>query len=393
MLATTSYPDRTSPVLRGKFLLNNILGLPSPPPPPGVDTNLAEVKPNVPPPTIRERLAQHRTNPSCASCHSVIDPLGFALEQFDAIGAWRTVDESGRPVDSAATTLSGAKLEGLAGLRAFLLAEPEQFPRTVTEKLMAYALGRRLEYYDRPAVRAIVRDAAASNYRWSALIAGIVKSPPFLMRERGRETTNDVPDRKGAATTHGPARAGGLAVVAAPRCDAPRVFDARQGRDDAAHRFLAFYVPNGMAMEYWTPKGEGRDFELSPILEPLAAFRNQMLVLSGVNASWNYIHAGASGSFLTGTTRGGRNEVEILADVSMDQLLARHFASETQVASLELAMDAPANAGACTGHPELRLHAHDLLAQRDAAAADGAQPARGVRAAVRRQRQHRQGGA
>ena len=182
LLATTSYPDRTSPVLRGKFLLNNILGLPSPPPPPGVDTNLAEVKPNVTPPTIRERLAQHRTNPSCASCHSVIDPLGFALEQFDAIGAWRTVDESGRPVDFTASTLSGAKLEGLAGLRAFLLAEPEQFPRTVTEKLMAYALGRRLEYYDRPAVRAIVHDAAANNYRWSALIAGIVKSPPFLMR-------------------------------------------------------------------------------------------------------------------------------------------------------------------------------------------------------------------
>src|SRR5262245_21769406 len=182
VLATTSYPDRTSPVLRGKFLLNNILGLPSPPPPPGVDTNLAEVKPNVTPPTIRERLALHRTNPSCASCHSVIDPLGFALEQFDAIGGWRTRDESGRPVDSAASTLSGAKLDGLAGLRAFLLAEPEQFPRTVTEKLMAYALGRRLEYYDRPAVRAIVREAAANNYRWSALIAGIVKSPAFLMR-------------------------------------------------------------------------------------------------------------------------------------------------------------------------------------------------------------------
>jgi len=182
VLATTSYPDRTSPVLRGKFLLNNILGLPSPPPPPGVDTNLAEVKPNVTPPTIRERLVQHRTNPSCASCHSVIDPLGFALEHYDAIGAWRTSDESGRPVDAAASTLSGAQIDGLAGLRGLLLAEPEQFPRTVTEKLMAYALGRRLEYYDRPAVRAIVRDAAASDYRWSALIAGIVKSPPFLMR-------------------------------------------------------------------------------------------------------------------------------------------------------------------------------------------------------------------
>ncbi len=114
-------------------------------------------------------------------------------------------------------------------------------------------------------------------------------------------------------------------------------------------RFLAFYVPNGMAMEYWSPKGEGSTFELSPILEPLAPFRNQLLVLSGLRASWNYIHAGASGSFLTGTTRGGRNEVEVIADVSMDQLLARQFARETQLASLEIAMDGPANAGACTG--------------------------------------------
>ena len=115
------------------------------------------------------------------------------------------------------------------------------------------------------------------------------------------------------------------------------------------HRFQTFYVPNGMAMEYWLPKGEGTAFELSPILEPLAPFRQQMLVLSGLKANWNYIHAVASGSFLTGTARGGRNEIEIIADVSVDQLLARHFAGETQVASLELSMDAPANAGACTG--------------------------------------------
>jgi hypothetical protein len=115
-------------------------------------------------------------------------------------------------------------------------------------------------------------------------------------------------------------------------------------------RFQTFYVPNGMAMEYWSPKEEGRDFELSPILEPLAPFRDRMLVLSGIKANWNYIHAGASGSFLTGATRGGRNEVEIIADTSMDQILARHFARETQLASLELAIDPPANAGACTGN-------------------------------------------
>jgi hypothetical protein len=127
-------------------------------------------------------------------------------------------------------------------------------------------------------------------------------------------------------------------------------FRLRAAAKKPAHRFQAFYVPNGMAMEYWTPKGEGSAFELSPILEPLAPFRNQMLVLSGIKSSWNYIHAGASGSFLTGTTRGGRNEIEIIADVSMDQLLARHFANETQVGSLELSMDVPANAGACTGN-------------------------------------------
>ena len=182
LLATTSYPDRTSPVLRGKWLLNNIFGLPVPPPPPGVDTTLTETKAGAAPPTIRERLAQHRRDPSCATCHSIIDPLGFALENYDVIGGWRTVDESGHPVDATGTTVSGTKVAGLAGLRALLLEQPDQFPRTVTEKLVAYALGRRLEYYDRPAVRKIVRDAAADNYRWSSLVLGIVKSPAFLMR-------------------------------------------------------------------------------------------------------------------------------------------------------------------------------------------------------------------
>ena len=182
ILATTSYPNRTSPVLRGKWLLDNILGAPPPPPPPGVNTTLDEPNASAVPPTIRERLAQHRTNAGCASCHAAIDPLGFTLENFDAIGAWRTTDESGTPVDPSGTTASGATVHGLSGLRALLLEQPEQFPTTVTAKLLAYALGRRLEYYDRPAVRQIVRDAAASDYRWSSLVMGIVRSPAFLMR-------------------------------------------------------------------------------------------------------------------------------------------------------------------------------------------------------------------
>ncbi len=139
------------------------------------------------------------------------------------------------------------------------------------------------------------------------------------------------------------------ATVALPFLDA-MVPPLQAAAKKPVHRFQTFYVPNGMAMEYWSPKGEGNDFELSPILEPLAPFRSQMLVLSGIKANWNYIHAGASGSFLTGATHGGRNEVEIVADVSMDQILARRFAKETQVASLELSMDLPNNAGACTGN-------------------------------------------
>jgi uncharacterized protein DUF1552 len=143
------------------------------------------------------------------------------------------------------------------------------------------------------------------------------------------------------------------ATLALPLLDAMVPAFALRAKAAAApvHRFQAFYVPNGMAMEYWTPKGEtGTALGTSPILEPLAPFRNQMLLLSGIKANWNYIHAGASGSFLTGTPRGGRNEVEVIADVSMDQLLARQFARQTQVASLELSMDGPANAGACTGN-------------------------------------------
>jgi hypothetical protein len=182
LLATTSYPDRTSPVLRGKWLLDNIFGVVVPPPPPGVDTTLPEPRPGTVPPTIRERLEQHRRDPVCGSCHAMLDPPGFALENFDAIGGWRTVDESGKPVDASGSMASGAPIQGLSGLRAALLNPADQFPRTVTEKLLAYSIGRRLEYYDRPAVRQIVRDAAAQDYRWSSLILGIVKSPTFLLR-------------------------------------------------------------------------------------------------------------------------------------------------------------------------------------------------------------------
>lgn len=182
LLATTSYPERTSPVLRGKWLLDNIFGVPVPAPPPGVNTTLPEPTAGNKPPTIRERLAQHRKQPVCSSCHSVIDPAGFALENYDAIGGYRLIDESGKAVDAVGNTVDGTKIEGLPGLRALLLNPKDRFPITVTSKLMAYALGRPLDYFDRPAVRKIVRDAESTDYSWSSIIAGIVKSPSFLRR-------------------------------------------------------------------------------------------------------------------------------------------------------------------------------------------------------------------
>ena len=181
LLALTSYPTRTSPVLRGKWLLDTILGAPPPSPPADVPA-LPERGEGGRTTSVRERLERHRQAPACATCHASIDPPGFALEQFDGLGAWRTTDEFGNPIDATATMPNGRSVVGMAGLRALLLERPEQFAGTVTEKLLSYALGRGLEHMDKPTVRAVVRDAAADDYRWSALIAGIAKSPAFLMR-------------------------------------------------------------------------------------------------------------------------------------------------------------------------------------------------------------------
>ena len=132
--------------------------------------------------SARERLERHRASPTCAACHAMIDPPGFALEQFDGLGAWRTEYPHGAPIDASAVMPSGQTVEGLVGLRAMLLSQPEQFAGTVASKLLSFALGRQLDHHDRPFVRQVVRDAAADDYRWSALILGVVRSPAFLMR-------------------------------------------------------------------------------------------------------------------------------------------------------------------------------------------------------------------
>jgi mono/diheme cytochrome c family protein len=181
ILTVTSVATRTSPVQRGKWMLENILGTPPNPPPanvPPLKENAAGGKAQ----SVRERMEAHRANPTCAACHKVLDPFGFALENFDAIGNWRTLTEAGTPVNAVVQLADGSQVDGPASLRNVLLSRPNVFVGTMTEKMLTYALGRGLDYYDMPTVRKIVRDAAANNYRFSTIVMGIVKSVPFQMR-------------------------------------------------------------------------------------------------------------------------------------------------------------------------------------------------------------------
>ncbi len=184
ILTLTSVATRTSPVIRGRWVLENLLGAPPPNPPPNVNTTLAGSDGPAATATVRERLAAHHKNPVCASCHAIIEPVGFALENFDLIGAWRE-KEGGQPIDAHATLTDGTVVDGPASLRAALLSRSDAFVTTVVEKLLTYAIGRRLEYYDMPAVRAIVRQARADDYRFSALILGVAESDLFRTKVKG----------------------------------------------------------------------------------------------------------------------------------------------------------------------------------------------------------------
>ena len=180
ILTVTSYPNRTSPVERGKWVLTNLLGVPPQPPPPNVPP-LQESSPERPQ-SIRERLEQHRKDPVCAGCHKVMDPIGFSLENYDAVGQWRTKDE-GRPVNPVDTLFTGAQIDGINGLRRELVKNSDVFVGVMTEKMMTYAIGRGVEYYDMPAVRKVVQNSKASNYKFSSIVLGVVKSTPFQMKE------------------------------------------------------------------------------------------------------------------------------------------------------------------------------------------------------------------
>jgi hypothetical protein len=182
ILTLTSYPTRTSPVLRGKYVLDNLLASPPAPPPPDVPSLDAEPPGEVATTTLRESMAAHRANPECASCHARMDPIGFAFEHFDAVGRWREA-EGGLPIEDASLLPDGTQVDGIEGVKALLLADPERLVGAVTEKLLMYAVGRTVQYYDKPTVRQIVRAAAADDYTFAALVRGIVRSVPFRMRQ------------------------------------------------------------------------------------------------------------------------------------------------------------------------------------------------------------------
>jgi hypothetical protein len=182
VLTVTSYPNRTSPVLRGRWLLDNVLGAPPPPPPPDVPL-LSESARDGKPVSMRQQMEAHRKSPSCAVCHVRMDPLGFSLENFDALGKWRTASD-GITVDASGALPDGTRFEGVTGLRQLVAGHPDDFARTFTQKMLAYAIGRSLDAQDQPAVRQIARTAAAQGYRWSSIITGIVTSTPFTMSQK-----------------------------------------------------------------------------------------------------------------------------------------------------------------------------------------------------------------
>jgi hypothetical protein len=186
ILTLTSAPNRTSPVVRGQWILENILGSPAPDPPPGVETDLDPDPDAVEIQTLRERLEAHRANPVCSSCHQIMDPIGLALENFDQIGKWRNFD-GGAPIDASGQLVDGTRLSGVSDLREALLDRSGAFVTTAVKKLMTYALGRPVDYYDMPAVREVVREAAEDDYRFSSLLLGIVRSVPFQMRVKSAE--------------------------------------------------------------------------------------------------------------------------------------------------------------------------------------------------------------
>ena len=404
-LTTTSAPNRTSPVVRGQWIVQNLLGAAVPNPPPGAAADLAKEAAD----------AAHCRATRCArgwrctagirpapACHAIMDPLGLSLENFDLVGRWRE-QEDGHAIDAAAEMTDGTALAGPSDLRGALLSRSDAFVTALTERLMTYALGRELEYYDRPVVRSIVRTAAAQGDTLEALVQGIVASDPFQKRVKtggGVDATARPPcrwissrcewapiERTQRGTTmryltrkHLSRRTvlrGAGAAIALPLLESmiPAAVRNASAAGVPRSRLACVYIPHGCVMGRWMPSSEGRDFELQPTLQSLEPFRERVNIVSGLKLPAAYVgessaaanHSRSSQCWLTCMP-----EDTGPSPTSVDQVAARHVGQETPLPSLELALEAGSSISYLTPHN---------------AAADGDEPARGVRAPARR-RQH-----
>ena len=348
VLTVTSAANRTSPVVRGKWVLDNLLGMPPPQPPPGVETNLEKDAAQVKVTSLRQRLEMHRANAVCASCHKVMDPIGLTLENFDHVGKWRTADGKA-PIDATAQLVDGTKLDGPLSLRRALLERSDVFATVATEKLLTYASGRAVQYQDMPAVRAIIRDAARDKYRFSSLVLGIVKSTPFQMRTKAEQEKpmTFITKRHLSRRTF----LHGMGVsMALPLLDSmiPAQTALRLTAATPRNRFACVYVPHGATMDKWTPATEGSGFAFTEILKPLEPFRDRVNIVSGLahpyvagaggaDVSAGANHTRAAAVFLTGSVPERGPQAHL--GTSVDQVAARQIGQDTPLPSLELSIE------------------------------------------------------
>ena len=391
ILAVTSYPNRTSPVQRGKWLLDNVLGAPPPPPPPNVP-DLEEKSADGKVLSMRERMAQHRANPACASCHSRMDLLGLALENFDAVGRFRQRGESGEKIDATGALPDGTPFNGPQELRALLLENPERFVNTLTDRLLTYALGRGLQHYDAPTVRAIARGSAQARIP-------VLRTHPRYRPERS------VSDEEVAVMIISkmalPRRTflrGLGATMALPLLDAmvPALSALDKTAARPASRLAFVYVPNGAVMDKWTPTETGRGFELSPTLTPLEPFRDQLLVASGLaHLQANSFDDGAgdhsrgTAAWLSGLHAKRTEGADIQLGITADQIAAREIRPAHPVVLPRAGARDHRPRGQLRQRLQLRVHEHALVADTDDAAAVRDQSAQGVPTVVRAGRQPR----
>ena len=362
ILLVTSVATRTSPVARGKWVLENILGSSPPLPPPNVpalpeDASSAKVV------SVREKMEAHRKNPVCASCHKIMDPIGFSLENFDLTGKWRTTD-GGVPMDASSQMVDGTKLSGPASLRQALLSRSDVFVSTLTEKLMTYAVGRGLKYYDMPAVRAITREAGRNDDRFSSIVLGIVRSAPFQMKmkpvektgpevqtrrvaltaSRTGETSHELHHEKTSSPPDIPARSGRRDRPAAAGFDGPGADASGRTAANPRSRLGCIYVPHGATMDKWTPAQAGKGFEFTEILKPLEKYRDRLVVVSnlahpqaaGVGSDAGADHARSAAVFLSGAHP---EKESVHVGTTIDQIVAEKLGQDTPLPSMEVAIE------------------------------------------------------